>query len=127
MVLFRFLPRLSVSVVSPSLRPVYRQLVDHCTRLSELARRLHIGANSTCSSQAEILRQEVNDMEAHWKRAGVWVIPDTSGLDIVDATETHSAPMVPREIVPGQALLTGLVDSFHDHFDRLPGQFKTSD
>jgi hypothetical protein len=110
-----------MSVVCPSLRPVYRQLVDHCTRLSELARRLHIGANATCSSEAEILRQEVNGIEAQWKRAGVWVIPDTPGLEI------HSTPMVPREIVPGQALLTGLVDSFHDHFDRLPGQFKTSD
>lgn len=103
-----------MKLVSPSLRPVYRSLVDCTERLAELSRRLHLGANSACSQEVEQLCEHVHSIETKYKHNGIWVV-----LAQTEETEVHSAPWIPREVGAGQALLNRVMDSFEDHLDRL--------
>jgi len=128
-----------MALVSPSLRLVYRTLLDLQSRLSVLARRLHTSPSNTGYGELEKIKHRLNDIEIRYKHNGVWYIPPVheegeeakpSKLDSAVAAPSSSvstpscedvnvSKAVPRDIPSGQAILNRIIDDSHDLIDRL--------
>jgi hypothetical protein len=99
-----------IVVVSPALRPLYTALSDSLSELRREATRLYFGPDAVNWEKVQQLRQRVNALESEWRHEALWCV--AVGMDNRSSKEA-------AEVLPGQAILSHLVNIFHQMIERL--------
>jgi hypothetical protein len=105
-----------LKLVATVLQPVYLVLTEAVAELHH-ACFLALGADALDQDMIVRLREFVNGLEAEWCPHGVWGPPALPPSGASEAADQR--PPALSEVLPGQALLSELLVSFHSKIQRM--------